>query len=169
MTHADPLLNARAKTHGVSYEENAKIAQTLKGYLYKTYNWGGLSATQQLSLEMICNKIARILAGDPNFPDHWEDIAGYAKLIADKTKEKYNQVDFIREPGCADDCTHPSHKHADCQNEKPAGIIKNPCHCNGHQHCMVDAGIAPKYVYCVKAEEADKIGSIDSRLGRRAE
>jgi hypothetical protein len=32
------------------------------------------------ALEMICTKIARILSGNPNDPDHWKDIAGYAEL-----------------------------------------------------------------------------------------
>jgi hypothetical protein len=32
------------------------------------------------SLEMIAHKIGRILAGNENFHDHWDDIAGYAKL-----------------------------------------------------------------------------------------
>ena len=35
---------------------------------------------------MIQHKIARILNGDPNWKDTWDDIAGYAKLIGDKLK-----------------------------------------------------------------------------------
>jgi len=33
------------------------------------------------ALEMIQHKIARILNGDPNYADSWQDIAGYAQLI----------------------------------------------------------------------------------------
>jgi hypothetical protein len=33
-------------------------------------------------LEMIAHKIGRVLAGDPNHADHWDDIAGYARLVA---------------------------------------------------------------------------------------
>lgn len=29
---------------------------------------------------MILAKIARIVSGDPNHADHWDDIAGYALL-----------------------------------------------------------------------------------------
>ena len=43
-------------------------------------NKGPLSDTQKESLEMIVHKIGRILAGDPSFQDHWDDIAGYAKI-----------------------------------------------------------------------------------------
>lgn len=32
------------------------------------------------ALEMICTKIARILAGNARESDHWSDIAGYAEL-----------------------------------------------------------------------------------------
>ena len=30
---------------------------------------------------MIQHKIARVLNGDPNYPDNWHDIAGYARLV----------------------------------------------------------------------------------------
>lgn len=35
---------------------------------------------------MIAHKIGRILNGDPNYRDSWDDIAGYAKLAADRCK-----------------------------------------------------------------------------------
>ena len=33
---------------------------------------------------MIAHKIGRILAGNPDFKDHWDDIAGYAVLISQR-------------------------------------------------------------------------------------
>ena len=33
---------------------------------------------------MICHKIGRIVNGDPDYADSWIDIAGYAKLVADR-------------------------------------------------------------------------------------
>jgi hypothetical protein len=36
---------------------------------------------QRESLEMNQHKVARILAGNPDEPDHWFDIAGYATLV----------------------------------------------------------------------------------------
>jgi hypothetical protein len=33
---------------------------------------------------MIFHKLARIANGDPNYHDSWHDIAGYAKLVADR-------------------------------------------------------------------------------------
>jgi hypothetical protein len=47
----------------------------------KAEGWKRLSVGQREALEMIAHKIARILSGDPNHKDHWEDIAGYAELV----------------------------------------------------------------------------------------
>jgi hypothetical protein len=33
---------------------------------------------------MIAHKIGRIVNGDPRYADSWVDIAGYAKLVADR-------------------------------------------------------------------------------------
>ena len=43
--------------------------------------WDALTARQAEALEMIAHKIARILNGNPNYADHWADIAGYATLV----------------------------------------------------------------------------------------
>lgn len=39
---------------------------------------------QREAIEMICHKLARIVNGDPYYADSWTDIAGYAKLVADR-------------------------------------------------------------------------------------
>jgi len=44
--------------------------------------WKNLNAMQRESLDMIAHKIGRILAGNPNFKDHWVDGSGYFELIA---------------------------------------------------------------------------------------
>jgi hypothetical protein len=41
-----------------------------------------LTAEQREALDMIFHKIGRIVNGDPNYPDSWVDIAGYAQLVA---------------------------------------------------------------------------------------
>ena len=46
--------------------------------------WGELPATHKQALEVIADKIARILSGDPNYADNWHDIQGYAKLVEDR-------------------------------------------------------------------------------------
>lgn len=79
------LVAARGKTHG-AWADNAGVAQELKGVIQRAA-WArrergqpDLTAKQKESLEMICHKIGRIMAGDASFPDHWDDIGGYAKI-----------------------------------------------------------------------------------------
>ena len=75
----DDILNERQKTHG-DFKYVADIAQELKGYMRKWDGWHRINTAQAEALEMIASKIGRILSGNPNEPDHWRDIAGYATL-----------------------------------------------------------------------------------------
>ena len=77
MNERDPLLVERQKTHG-SFEENARYAQQLKGIF--TTGEHTRSHVHNEALDMIALKLSRILSGQANFHDHWDDIAGYAKL-----------------------------------------------------------------------------------------
>lgn len=74
---AKELTTEREKTHG-DWKKQAHCSRLLKE-LVADYD-DGLSFYQREALEMICVKISRILCGDPNEPDHWDDIAGYAHL-----------------------------------------------------------------------------------------
>ena len=48
-------------------------------------NYGTFEALSKIeALDMICHKIARIINGDPNHLDSWQDIAGYARLVAER-------------------------------------------------------------------------------------
>ncbi len=79
----EPLLTTRETTHG-DYADTARIAQTLKEALRSQHGWGNLDDAQRESLEMMATKQARILSGNPNEKDHWDDIAGYAKLVSER-------------------------------------------------------------------------------------
>jgi len=72
------ILDEREKTHG-DFSETAEIAQGLK-YIIDENSEKVSSQAQREALEMICTKIARILAGNAKEADHWKDIAGYAEL-----------------------------------------------------------------------------------------
>lgn len=78
-------LEARAQTYG-DFTENATISQEIKNILRKQPNWLSLSRPHKESLEMIAQKIARILNGDPEYKDNWHDIAGYAQLAEARCK-----------------------------------------------------------------------------------
>lgn len=98
MTDAVKLVAERGKTHG-DFAVNARVAQWIKSIIrvenVKRERRGQavLNDTQMYALDMIAAKIGRIFAGDPNFQDHWDDIAGYAYLAnkssdVPTTKEK---------------------------------------------------------------------------------
>lgn len=81
------LLKEREKTHG-DFIHHSIASQFLKSTMYDSKNWGSLGFSQKESLEMIAHKIARILNGDPNTKDHWDDIAGYATLVSNSIEGK---------------------------------------------------------------------------------
>ena len=79
-------LTERGNRYG-PFTGHADVTQKLKGamYLHRDWKaWEALAPDQQEALEMIAHKIGRILNGDPNYADSWVDIAGYAKLVADR-------------------------------------------------------------------------------------
>ena len=73
------VLSARQKTHG-DFQNQATISQLLKKGAAASPNWDGLDNQKQEALHMILHKVSRILCGNPNEPDHWIDIQGYARL-----------------------------------------------------------------------------------------
>ncbi len=77
----EAILADRGKTHG-DYVDHAMRTQELKYVMEYSRNWPGLNYSQREALHMIAHKIGRILAGNPNHKDHWDDIAGYARLVA---------------------------------------------------------------------------------------
>lgn len=74
----DPLLQEREKTHG-SFAMNAQISQAIKNAMFEN-SMRPKKPVHRESLEMIALKLSRICSGQANFKDHWDDIAGYAKL-----------------------------------------------------------------------------------------
>jgi len=83
----EPLLAEREHTHG-SYRLNADMAQSIKNAYRKSPTWDKLTTRQRESLDFIASKIGRILSGNPDHIDHWDDIAGYANLILEELREK---------------------------------------------------------------------------------
>lgn len=89
MTERDPILTEREKTHG-SFAKNAKYSQHLKnvfrnleGPFVGESSYRKLSSVHREALDMIALKLSRILSGQADFKDHWDDIAGYAKLASE--------------------------------------------------------------------------------------
>ena len=82
------MLDERAVRYG-AFPNHATISQSLKSALFSVrpdVSQHLLTNTQQEALEMICHKMARIVNGDPDYRDNWDDIAGYATLVSDELK-----------------------------------------------------------------------------------
>lgn len=85
----DAILNNRAKQYG-KFIEGAEIMQMTKRLIHNYVEQRGTSlAFDQLeAIDMIVHKLGRIVNGNPDKVDHWDDIAGYATLVADRLKGK---------------------------------------------------------------------------------
>lgn len=89
MGEVEKILEERGKTHG-EFTTHARISQKLKS-VARMSGMGSLPLPHVESLEMIFHKIARILNGNPDHVDHWDDIAGYATLIAKELRKGENE------------------------------------------------------------------------------
>ena len=87
MDDVDQILEERRETHG-NFQLHAEISQRLKDFMREYDSFHDLDHDQTEALEMIQHKIARILNGNPNEPDHWLDISGYAKLVYNRLKNE---------------------------------------------------------------------------------
>jgi hypothetical protein len=83
MTDIEALVAERATKHG-DFTYQASITQDFKRIAHAAPRWPVMSDVQREGMEMILHKAARILAGDPYFADHWDDIGGYAKITRDR-------------------------------------------------------------------------------------
>jgi hypothetical protein len=92
----EQTLAERGKRYG-DFTDHARLCQTLKHHMTAfsvttssgdsvsvRQPWYELSDVQKQALDVIADKIARILSGDPNYADNWHDIQGYAKLVEDR-------------------------------------------------------------------------------------
>lgn len=87
MNDISNLLGERQNTHG-TYSEVSSICQSIKRTMRQSSGWDHLGNEHAEALEMIAMKIARILSGNANFADHWEDIEGYARLVSNELQRE---------------------------------------------------------------------------------
>jgi len=79
------ILDLRGACYG-DFTTQAALSQALKLRMRGSLGWFKLLPHQKEALEMIQHKIARILNGDPNYADSWQDISGYAELVVQRLK-----------------------------------------------------------------------------------
>lgn len=95
----EEILNEREKTHG-DFDEVSIRYREIKRAALMDFTAECMDAKDEevydrqfLALEMILLKIARIVCGDPNFADHWDDIAGYAMLGKGKKEGEWTEFE----------------------------------------------------------------------------
>lgn len=76
---AEALTASRKPTHG-AFESVAAHVLASEATMSASPNWNKISDVRRMALKEIHHKIARILCGDPDHADHWDDIGGYAEL-----------------------------------------------------------------------------------------
>jgi hypothetical protein len=83
----DDILDSRATDYG-TFADNSRLAQALKRAMADHASDHGrtFADDQWEALEMIASKMSRIVNGNPDKVDNWDDIAGYAKLISDRLR-----------------------------------------------------------------------------------
>ena len=73
--------------------DNSQVAQDLKRIFRSAPNWSKLSSDQQETLDQTASKISRLLIGDTNHIDSWEDISLYNRLVVDRLKRERGVYD----------------------------------------------------------------------------
>lgn len=87
--NVEDILEERGNTHG-NFKSNAVTAQVLKKYVRTIclQHQNKMVAYQAEALDNICQKIARILVGDPAHIDSWVDICGYSQLVVNELEQQ---------------------------------------------------------------------------------
>lgn len=83
MSDVEKTLSERGQRYG-DFTDHASICQSIKRVMMNTPGWKRLNDVQRQALDVIADKQARILSGDPDYADNWHDIQGYAKLVEDR-------------------------------------------------------------------------------------
>jgi hypothetical protein len=76
----ESTLNQRGERYG-KFKDVAATKYALQEILRNAKNHEHMTDDQVIALDMICNKMARIVNGDPSYSDNWHDISGYATLV----------------------------------------------------------------------------------------
>ncbi len=85
MDEVAKILAERGTQYG-PFDRHAAVTQQLKRVIFGHGEMGVLRDDQREALEMIAHKIGRIVNGNPDHVDSWDDIAGYARLVADRLR-----------------------------------------------------------------------------------
>ena len=82
MTNPATHYSKSVRRHTDHSSRMPEISQQLK-HIFAEHIIVNFKPEQIEALDMIALKLSRILSGQANFRDHWDDIAGYAKLASE--------------------------------------------------------------------------------------
>jgi len=91
-------LEERGSRYG-DFTEHARISAELRDVVCRPLRDRGYTSSDNLppfvveGIFMICHKLARVANGDPLYADNFVDIAGYAKLVADRLAARTASVE----------------------------------------------------------------------------
>jgi len=74
------------------FREVAGVVQALKEVIRSGCSWHRMEPYQREALDMVMNKVGRIVCGNPNHKDSWHDLAGYARLVEVRIGDKPDQT-----------------------------------------------------------------------------
>lgn len=84
----EQTLEERGNRYG-KFEEHAQIAMAIKNALrIFPEKFDRLPPVVAQAFDVIADKMARTLNGDPYYDDNYHDIIGYAKLVEDWVKKE---------------------------------------------------------------------------------
>lgn len=83
----DAVLAERGNRYG-EFNRHAILTQGIKEIIREGMSFTKMDDDMIEALDMIAHKIGRIANGDPHYADSWVDIAGYAKLVADRLQKE---------------------------------------------------------------------------------
>jgi len=132
----EDILNEREKTHG-------DFGAVSRAWCGLTTEFDGhyqasdvvLNDVQASAIKMILLKISRIICGDPNFADHWDDIKGYAELGKGETKEAPCKVCSISIECFGVPCD--GHLQAHCDELREIKKAEEPTITKDEQSCLI--------------------------------
>lgn len=80
---------------GAEYGDYATMSTAIQAIKREIHNWDthGIPAPHMEALDMIATKMGRILTGNHDNVDSWQDIAGYATLVANRIRAEKERPD----------------------------------------------------------------------------
>lgn len=87
MDKVTEILKDRTSKYG-DYRDNANITQDCMSILMAGRSASRLNQMHKEGIHMIVHKLSRIVNGDPDLNDSWDDIAGYARLVSERILQK---------------------------------------------------------------------------------